>query len=167
MRGERKKREKEKGRKRQRGKERDGTKGGCRESRETKEDGRRVFGRRGLPVAPGPPAGGGQFAAPFFLIRSFLSPAPPQGPPLPLFFFHCAKLRPRESSSFFVRLSSIVSLFPVRSLAFALSRFFSSVLAFLAPRSRRFSFRAVDSFFLLPAKRATRNRATRNDRSWD
>lgn len=142
----------------------------CRESRETKEDGRRVFGRRGLPVAPGPPAGGGQFAAPFFLIRSFLSPAPPQGPLLPLFFFRCAKLRPRESSlSSFVFLPSFL-YFPSDlspSFSLSLSRFFSRVLAFLALRSRRFSFRAVDFFFFLPAKRATRNRATRNDHSWD
>lgn len=156
-------REREKKTKRGRKRERRGTKGGCRESRETKEDGRSVFGRRGLPVAPGPPAGGGQFAAPFFLIRSFLSPAPPQGPPLPLFFSRCAKLRPRDPSlSFFVRFFLPSFLYFPSDLSPSSSLFLEGALAL--PRSSKvtqvFVPRAGRFFFPSSARRVIAPRAT-------
>lgn len=115
--------------------------------------------RRGLPLAAV------NLLLLFFSSRSFLSPAPPQGPLRPLFFFHCAKLR--EPSPFFVRLPSIVSLFPV-----PISRFRSPPL--FLPRVSRFSLFEVTDFhfarstfsslpplfFFSPPRRA--NRATRN-----
>jgi len=51
--------------------------------RELKEDGTRVFGRKGTPRRAGPPAGGGQFAAPFFLIHLASPPTRPSLSRLP------------------------------------------------------------------------------------
>lgn len=146
-RGAQKKREEERsGGKRKR----DGTKGGRGESRETKEDGRRVFGRRGLPVAPGPPAGGGQFAAPFFLIPLLSLSRPSSRSPSASLFL---SLRQTPRALSFLRPSSFHRFFisrPDLSLSFPPS-LSPAGFSFLALRSHGFSFRAVNVFFPPPS----------------
>lgn len=100
-------------------KERDRTKG---DHRETEEDGKRVFGRKGLPVASGLPLAAVNLLLLFFL--SARSPRPPLKVLLSLFFlysfsFITPKLSTaRKSSLFFHRF-----LYFLLDLSFSLSFF--------------------------------------------
>jgi len=112
--------------------------------RELKEDGTRVFGRKGTPRRAGPPAGGGQFAAPFFLIHLASPPTRPSLSRLP----GSPSLSLRQSIGCEILLS--LSFSPSLSLSLSLSLFLPAL------RFIRASFRGFPSARLIFSASAER-----------